>query len=135
LEVWLKDSISKEELGMARTIFDRYGGFRKISKIVISFYEKITTSPITQRYFDGINMKRLIDHQTKFVSSMMGGPASYTNEHLERVHASLGITEEAFYEAVDLFKDTLEDHDFDDPDIDAVEQEVLSRKNHIVKKT
>ncbi|MEJ2759001.1 MAG: group 1 truncated hemoglobin [Anaerolineales bacterium] len=120
---------------MARTIFDRYGGFRKISKIVISFYEKITTSPITQRYFDGINMKRLIDHQTKFVSSMMGGPASYTNEHLERVHASLGITEEAFYEAVDLFKDTLEDHDFDDPDIDAVEQEVLSRKNHIVKKT
>lgn len=120
---------------MARTIFDRYGGFRKISKIVISFYDKITTSPITQRYFENVNMKRLIDHQTKFVSSMMGGPASYTNEHLERVHAHLGITEEAFYEAVDLLKDTLEDHDFDDPDIDAVEQEVLVRKNHIVKKT
>lgn len=120
---------------MARTIFDRYGGFKNISKIVISFYEKITSSPITQRYFENINMKRLIDHQTKFVASMMGGPASYTNEHLERVHANLGITEEAFYEAVDLLNDTLEDHDFDDPDIDAVKQEVLSRKNHIVKKS
>ncbi len=119
---------------MARTIFDRYGGFRKISRVVISFYEKMTTSPITKKYFDNINMKRLIDHQTKFISSMMGGPASYTNEHLERVHAHLGITEVAFMESVDLLKETLEDHDFDDPDIDSVEDEVMSRKNYIIKK-
>ena len=120
---------------MARTIFDRYGGFRKISRIVISFYEKMTTSPITRKYFENVNMKRLIDHQTKFISSMMGGPASYTNEHLERVHAHLGITEEAFTEASDLLTETLEDHDFEDADISAVEDEVMSRKNHIVKKT
>ena len=120
---------------MARTIFDRYGGFRKISKVVISFYEKMTTSPITRKYFENVNMKRLIDHQTKFISSMMGGPASYTNEHLERVHAHLGITEEAFTEASDLLTETLEDHDFEDADISAVEDEVMSRKNHIVKKT
>jgi hemoglobin len=120
---------------MARTIFDRYGGFRKISKIVISFYDKVTSSPLTKSYFENTNMKRLIDHQTKFIASMMGGPASYTNEHLERVHARLGITEEAFYETVDLLKDTLEDYDFEDTDISAVEDEVMLRKNHIVKKT
>ncbi|MGD2026802.1 MAG: group 1 truncated hemoglobin [Anaerolineales bacterium] len=120
---------------MARTIFDRYGGFRKISRIVISFYEKMTTSPLTKRYFENINMKRLIDHQTKFISSMMGGPASYTNEHLERVHAHLGITEEAFSEAVDLLTETLEDHAFDDADVSEVENQVMVRKNHIVQKT
>ena len=119
---------------MARTIFERYGGFRKISRVVISFYDKMTTSPITKKYFENINMKRLIDHQTKFISSMMGGPASYTNEHLERVHAHLGITEVAFTEAVDLLQETLEDHDFDDADISAVKDEVMDRKNHVVQK-
>ncbi len=120
---------------MARTIFERYGGFRKISRIVISFYEKMTSSPLTKRYFENTNMKRLIDHQTKFISSMMGGPASFTNEHLERVHAHLGITEEAFIESVDLLTETLEDYDFDDADISAVEDQMMIRKNHIVQKT
>ena len=83
-------------------MFERYGGFAKINRIVMSFYEKMTTSPITKGYFEKTNMRRLIDHQTKFIASMMGGPASYTNEHLERVHARLGITETAFMETVDF---------------------------------
>lgn len=117
---------------MARSIFERYGGFSKINRIVMSFYEKMTTSPITKKYFVNTNMRRLIDHQTKFIASMMGGPASYSNEHLERVHAHLGITEEAFLETVDLFTETLEDYDFEDSDVRLVEGEVMSRKNHVV---
>ncbi len=119
---------------MARTIFDRYGGFSQISKVVISLYDKITVSPITSSYFANTNMKRLIDHQTQFVASLMGGPVSFTDEHLEKVHSRLGINEEAFYEIVDLLRETLEDFDFDDPDIDAVEQAFLDRKNHILTK-
>lgn len=120
---------------MARTIFERYGGFAKISRVVMSFYDKVTSSPITKKYFENTNMKRLIDHQTKFIASMMGGPASFSDEHLERVHAHLNITEDAFYETVDMLKETLEDHDFADPDVGAVEDEVLLRKNHVVTKT
>lgn len=119
---------------MARSIFDRYGGFAKINRVVMSFYDKMTTSPVTKRFFENTNMRRLIDHQTKFIASMMGGPASYTNEHLERVHAHLGITEAAFEETVDLLTETLEDYDFDEIDIKLVEDEVTSRKNHIVTK-
>ena len=117
---------------MSQSIFERYGGFAKISRLVMSFYEKITSSPLTSPYFANTNMRKLIDHQTKFMASMMGGPASYTNEHLERVHAHLGITEGAFSEAVDMLKDTLEDHDFEDEDVQAVEDQVKSRKNFIV---
>jgi hemoglobin len=100
----------------------------------MSFYEKMTSSPITKQYFENTNMKRLIDHQTKFISAMMGGPASYTNEHLERVHARLGITNIAFDEAVDMLEETLEDHDFQDEDIGEVKREVMSRKSVIVTK-
>ncbi len=33
-------------------------------------------------------MPKLIDHQTRFISFLMGGPASYTDEHIAHVHAS-----------------------------------------------
>jgi hemoglobin len=117
---------------MRRTIFERYGGFASISRVVMSFYEKMLSSPLTSPFFANTDMKKLIDHQTKFMSSMMGGPASYTNEHLERVHAKLGITESAFVESMELLTETLEDHDFEDEDIQHVEDEMMSRKNFIV---
>jgi hypothetical protein len=86
---------NEEMRTMRQSLFERYGGFAKISKSVMSFYDKLLSSPMLSPYFAKTDMKRLIDHQTKFVSSLMGGPASYTSEHLERVHAHLNITEEA----------------------------------------
>jgi hemoglobin len=117
---------------MRRTIFERYGGFASVSKVVMSFYEKMVTSPLTSPFFANTDMKKLIDHQTKFMSAVMGGPASYTNEHIERVHAKLGITEGAFNESMELLTETLEDHDFADEDIQHIEDDLKSRKNFIV---
>ena len=120
---------------MARTIFERYGGFRKISRVVISFYDKMTTSPITKKYFENINMKRLIDHQTKFIAYLMGGPASFSDEHLERVHRHMDIDRRAFDEMVTLLTETLEDFDFDAADIAAVRNELELRAPLILKKS
>ena len=117
---------------MSRTIFERYGGFAKISRIVTAFYDKMLDSPITAPYFANTDMRTLIDHQTKFVASVTGGPASYDNEMLEKVHARLGITEEAFLEAVDLLKETLEDSGLSEPDVKTVIAEIARRKNFIV---
>jgi len=119
---------------MRQTIFERYGGFSAVSKVVIRFYDKILDSPVTSQYFSGIDMKRLIDHQTKFFAALMGGPASYTNDHLEKVHVRLGITEVAFMEALTLMEDTLEEFDFLDEDIQLVQDEMMNRKNYIIAK-
>jgi len=119
---------------MRQTIFERYGGFAKVSKVVMSFYDKILNSPLLAPYFAKTDMKRLIDHQTKFISSLMGGPASYTSEHLERVHAHLDITEDAFKESLSLMKETLEDHEFMDEDVRTVADTMNTQKNHIVAK-
>lgn len=119
---------------MRRTIFERYGGFAKVSRVVTNFYEKILDSPITNPYFVHTDMRRLIDHQTKFIASVMGGPASYTNDQLERIHTHLGITEEAFMEAVMLLKEALEDSGFEDEDVRDVKDHIMSCKNFIVKR-
>jgi len=117
---------------MKGSIFERYGGFSKVSRVVMSFYDRILDSPVTSPFFANTDMKRLIDHQTKFVAHLMGGPASYTNDHIERVHERLGITEEAFLEAMMLLRETLEDHGFRDDDVAEVENAMMSRKNFVV---
>ena len=117
---------------MAQSIFERYGGFASVSKVVSAFYEKALESPLLAHHFEKVEMRRLIDHQTKFVASLMGGPASYSNDELERVHSRLNITDREFDEMVSLFKETLEDFDFDESDIAAVRSEMLSRKRYIV---
>jgi hemoglobin len=65
----------------------------------------------------------------------MGGPAAYTNEQLERVHARLKITEPDFYEMVELLRETLEDYDMSDEDVDAVADGMISRKNYIIARS
>lgn len=117
---------------MARTIFERYGGFANVSRVVSSFYDRVLESPSTSPFFSGTDMKRLIDHQTKFIAFLMGGPASYTQEHIERVHARLGITEAAFQEVLLLLRETLEDFDFADEDIKTVERELASYRHFVI---
>jgi len=117
---------------MRRTIFEHYGGFASVSRVGMSFYDKLLSSFLTSTYFAKTDMKQLVDHQKKFMSSVMGGPASYTNENLERIHAQLCITELAFMESVELLTEILEDNDFEDEDEQYVEDDLMSRKNFIV---
>jgi hemoglobin len=119
---------------MARTIFERYGGFAQVSRVVSSFYDRVLDSPLTRPYFEGTDMRRLIDHQTKFLSFLMGGPASYTHDHIERVHARLGITDAAFVEVVTLLKETLGDFEFAAEDIRAIEDALGGFKHLIVNR-
>jgi hemoglobin len=117
---------------MAGTMFERYGGFASVSKIVMALYDKLLDSDVTGPYFDGVDMRRLIDHQTKFVSHVMGGPASYTNEQLQQLHEHLDITDAAFAEVMMLFAETLEDFEFNLDDIQFIIKDLESRKPWIV---
>jgi hemoglobin len=123
---------------MRRTIFERYGGFAKVNRVVTNFYDKILESPVTSPYFANTDMRALIEHQTRFIAFVMGGPASFTNDHLERVHARHKISEGAFDEACMLLVETLEDMDFEDEDIQVVkdefvkEQELYCRKGAVM---
>lgn len=61
-------------------------------------------------------MKRLIDHQTKFIAYLLGGPADYTSERLQQLHSHLKIKGPDFDEMKEILDGTLSDHGFEDPD-------------------
>lgn len=117
---------------MAQTMFERYGGFGKVHKIVMSFYAKVLDSDVMGPYFEDIEMPRLMDHQTKFISQVMGGPAVYSNEVLAQVHARLNVTDDAFDEMYWLLQETLEDFELDSVDIESILKEIKARRPWIV---
>ncbi|MEH6470039.1 MAG: group 1 truncated hemoglobin [Halopseudomonas sp.] len=119
---------------MHKALFDKYGGFATVSRIVSAFYGEVLESERLNPYFEGVDMRRQIDHQTKFIASIMGGPASFSNEALERVHARLDIDEASFEEVVKLLRFTLEDFELEEGDISLIIREVAGRKRFIVTK-
>ena len=117
---------------MNQTVFERYGGFSNVRKIVSTFYEYVLDDEVMAPYFVGVDMRRQIDHQSKFISAVMGGPASYSDDHLQRVHARLGITHEAFTVMASLLREAMEDHDMAPSDVDVVMHEIVIREHLVV---
>ena len=117
---------------MARSLFEKYGGFKTVSKIVMDFYEMALDSDQIGDYFENIDMGRLIDHQTKFVSSLLGGPASFSDDRLRQVHLSLGISHPDFDEMVSLLCEALADHGMEPADVATVRSAVEAKRAIIV---
>ena len=117
---------------MPRSILERYGGFPFLSRVVMAFYDRVLDSDALSPYFEDVDMRRLIDHQTKFIAFLMGGPASYTNDHLRHVHDRLGIDEASFEVMISTMTETLEEFDMEAADISAVLAELRSRAPWII---
>jgi len=118
---------------MSQSLFEKYGGFATVSRIVMDFYDRALDSDQIGDFFEDVEMKRLIDHQTKFIASLMGGPASYTNERLTAMHARLRIRDIDFDEMKTLLSETLAEHGVSAEDVGAVLQEIEARRHAIVR--
>ena len=112
--------------------FHKYGGFSTVSKVVMDFYERVLDSDEVGNHFDYVDMARLMDHQTKFVSSLMGGPAAMNDDQLRRVHKGLDITPAEFDEIVTLLSEAMADNGMEHQDIRAVAREFENKRHLIV---
>ncbi|MGV6805517.1 MAG: group I truncated hemoglobin [Ruegeria sp.] len=117
---------------MSQTIYEKYGGFKTISRIVMSFYEMALDSDEIGGYFEDIDMPRLIDHQTKFVSSLVGGPASFSDDRIEAVHRHLNISHDDFDEMAELFGEALSMHGMTDDDVQVALAAIEGKRSIIV---
>lgn len=113
---------------MAQSIYEKYGGFGTVNRIVMSFYDSLLDHDDLGPYFDDVDMKALIDHQTKFISSLLGGPVSFQDDHLRQAHARLNITAVHFDEMKRVLADTLLAHAVAQEDVDAVIGAVEQRR-------
>ncbi len=117
---------------MSKSLYDKYGGFKTVSRVVITFYELVLDSDVVGHHFDDIDMGRLIDHQTKFMSSLLGGPVSFGDERLRTVHRGLIITHAEFDEIITLLAEALQMHGMEQGDINMVRQAIETKRGVIV---
>ena len=114
------------------SVYEKYGGFKTVSRVVMTFYDMVLDSDQIGDYFEDIDMARQIDHQTKFIASLMGGPASFSDARLKQVHAALGISHADFDEMAGLLTEALAMHGVEESDISTVMAEVEARRTIIV---
>ena len=86
----------------------------------MTLYEKLLDDDDVGPFFDDVDMPKLIDHQTKFVSSLMGGPASFTDTHIQNAHKHMTIYDAHFDRLKDLITETLNEFGVDEEDVDTV---------------
>lgn len=118
---------------MAQSLYDKYGGFATVSRIVMRLYDRILDDDDLGPFFDDTDMPRLIDHQTKFIASLMGGPASFTDAHITGAHRNMDIKDLHFDRLKELVGDTLEEFGLETADADAILGEIEARRASLVK--
>lgn len=116
---------------MTDNLFDKNGGFDTFSAVVKSFYQKVLDNEQLEHYFTGVNMDRLISHQTNFISRVLGGPDNYVGSDLKAAHASFKITTAGFNLVAELLEEALEEADVEE-DISQVISKITALKDSMV---
>lgn len=118
---------------MDDTIYKKYGGFSKISRVVLTLYDRILDDDTIGPYFDEVDMNRIVDHQTKFISSLLGGPASYSDDQIRKMHSHLSIGPKEFEALLEILRDVLAEHNFEEKDIETIVTAFGGRRDLVVK--
>ncbi len=99
----------------------------------MTLYDKLLDDDDVGPFFDDVDMPKLIDHQTKFVSSLMGGPASFTDTHIENAHRHLTIYDGHFDKLKELVAETLGEFEVDSEDVERVLAAFEMRRSLLVE--
>lgn len=118
---------------MEQSLFDKYGGFETIAKLVYEFYRKVLKDIELKPYFKNSNMDQLMEHQAKFLSHILGGPDEYAGRELKEAHKTLNITDEHFELVAEYLEETLDEGGVEDDDVKTIMGIVASVKNLIVR--
>ena len=102
-------------------------------RFVLRFYDRVFGSVRLAPFFANSDMQRLVEHQAKFISTVMGGPASYSNAILYETHAHLKIDDQAFDEMISLFKAELEVAQIAESDVEKIIADLNVRRAFIVQ--
>lgn len=114
------------------SLYDKYNGFDFFTNVVKSFYKKIMDREHLSGYFSQTNMAELIDHQSRFISELIGGPVSSHGKDLKKVHKRYQITSEHFSEVASILSETLLESGVEKDDVDAILKVIAVYKDEIV---
>jgi hemoglobin len=114
-------------------LFEKYGGLRTLRAVIIDFYDRVLDSDVVGHFFEDVDIAKLIDHQTKFFTAILGGPAEFADQRLAAAHRHLDVTHTHFDEITGILTDTLTDAGFVQSDLNITLSAVEARRSLIVR--
>jgi hemoglobin len=101
------------------TLLEKYGRY-KVTVVVQEFYGDLLHDPDLAPYFAHVSIPGLVEHQSVFLSAVMGGPSRYTPNDIMEAHAPLGIGPEDFERMIAHLEARLTENDFDREDVEEI---------------
>ena len=117
---------------MEKTIYDQLGGFAEVRKLITEFYNKVLDEDELSVLFKNSNMERIIDHQTKFFAMLLGGPASFSDDEIQKMHQHLSISPAQFDLTKACLEETLEDFELSEEHILYIADSFESKRSLVV---
>ncbi|WP_170604102.1 group I truncated hemoglobin [Ruegeria arenilitoris] len=115
------------------SLFAKYGGLGALRAVIFDFYDRVLESDVVGHFFEDVDLAKLVDHQTKFFASVLGGPANIADQRLAYAHAHLHVTHAHFDEIAGILHATLTDAGFTPEDLKLTLAAVEARRSIIVK--
>jgi len=120
---------------MTVSLFDKYGGVPVVTLIVREFHERLMRRPNLRRYFEEMEMDKVIQHHIAFVSYALGKPnQDFTMKKIHDQHMQAGVTKSSYNHIMDIFFSVLEEESFSPEDIELVELTLKEVRGGIVSK-
>jgi hemoglobin len=120
---------------MTASLFDKYGGVPAVTLIVREFHERLMRRPNLRRYFEEMEMDKVIQHHIAYVSYALGKPnEDFTNKKMHDQHMQAGVTKASYNQIMDIFFAVLEEESFSPEDIELVELTLKEVRGGIVSK-
>ena len=117
---------------MQGSLFDKYGGFTTLTKLVHEFYRKVLERPQLKAYFEGVSIEKIMEHQVNFLGLALGGPNEYQGRDLKESHAHLNIGTDDFFLVVALLEETLDEFGVEEEDINSILDIVRDTAHEII---
>lgn len=82
-------------------------GLETISDIIRKFYDRAFVDPMIGHFFFNVEKEAIIKKQIEFSASLLGGPRSFLDKNLRKVHGALHIRRPHFMRRQVLFSEIL----------------------------
>jgi hemoglobin len=117
-----------------QTVYEEIGGREAIDAVVSDFYDHVLADERLAEFFEGFDMAELHAHQVQFISSVAGGPVSYTGGEMREVHAPLDIKEEDFDAVATHLAVALRENGVRDENVNVIMTEVAALEDPILNR-
>lgn len=106
------------------SIYDEIGGRKAVDAVISDVYDRVLADEQLREFFKGMEMTELHAHQVQFISSVAGGPVSYTGAEMRKAHAHLDIEKEDFDAVASYLEDALRENGVCEENVNDIMSEI-----------